>query len=152
MKNCCLWHLTPDQPEKIDDPLLELIIMIYLVNVTSDLIYREMIGTNDLKDAHFFQGPHVLKVAPLVERFGRDLAGFKKASENLGGELLDMGDAAYKFSPLPKTPLYYLLWEGDEEFEPRLSILFDRSIESHLPADAIWGLVNLVSNKLLISS
>lgn len=152
MENRYLWRLTPDQPEKIDNPLLELIIMIYLVNVTSDLIRREMIGTNDLKDAHFFQGPHVLKVAPLVERFGRDLPGFKKASENLGGEPLDMGDVAYKFSPLPKIPLYYLLWEGDEEFEPRLSILFDRSIESHLPADAIWGLVNLVSNKLLRSS
>jgi hypothetical protein len=109
-----------------------------------------MISANDLKDAHFFQGPHVLKVAPLVECYGKDPAGFKKASENLGGELLDMADAAYKFTPLPKIPLYYLLWEGDEEFQPRLSVLFDRSIERHLPADAIWGLVNIVSNKLLI--
>jgi len=45
--------------------------------------------------------------------------------------------------------LYYLLWEGDEEFEPRISVLFDRSIESHLSADAIWGLVALVSEALL---
>ena len=149
MENRCLWRLTPDQLEKIDDPLLELIIMIYLVNVTSDLIRREMIGTNDLKDAHFFQGPHVLKVAPLVERFGRDLAGFKKASENLGGESLDMGDVAYKFSPLPKIPLYYLLWEGDEEFKPRINVLFDRSIENVFAADAIWGLVNRVSLALI---
>ncbi|MBW1838075.1 MAG: DUF3786 domain-containing protein, partial [Deltaproteobacteria bacterium] len=57
---------------------------------------------------------------------------------------------AYKLSPLPKIPLYYLLWEGDEEFQPHLSILFDRSIESHLSADAIWGLVNLVSIRLLM--
>ena len=36
--------------------------------------------------------------------------------------------------------------------QPHLSILFDRSIESHLSADAIWGLVNLVSKELLKSS
>ncbi len=150
MENKCLWRLTPDKREKIENSLLELVILIYLLNVTSDLISGEMISANDLKDAHFFQGPHVLKVAPLVECYGKDPAGFKKASENLGGELLDMADAAYKFTPLPKIPLYYLLWEGDEEFQPRLSVLFDRSIERHLPADAIWGLVNIVSNKLFI--
>jgi len=151
MENRCLWRLSPDQREKIDHPLLELVILVYLLNVAPDLISREMVSANDLKDAHFFQGPHVLKVAPLLERYGRDLDGFKKASENLGGELLDMADAAYRFSALPKIPLYYLLWEGDDEFQPHLSILFDRSIERHLSADAIWGLVNLVSNKLLKS-
>ena len=44
---------------------------------------------------------------------------------------------------------HYLLWRGDEEFEPQLSVLFDRSIEDPLAADAIWGLVNLVSDFLL---
>ncbi|MGB6010717.1 MAG: DUF3786 domain-containing protein, partial [Desulfobacterales bacterium] len=92
-----------------------------------------------------------LKTGPILKLFGRDLAGFKKASESLDGEFLDLADAAYKFSPLPKIPLYYLLWEGDDEFEPHLSILFDRSIERHLSADAIWGLVNLVSNELLMA-
>ena len=145
----CLWRLKQDEREKIDHALLELVVLIYLLNATFDVISREMIGVHDLKDAHFFQGPHALKVAPLVERYGNDLEGFKKASENLDGEPLDMADSAYKFSPLPKTPLYYLLWEGDEEFQPNLSILFDRSIEKHLTADAIWGLVNLVSGRLL---
>lgn len=149
MENRCLWRLSLDQREKIEYPLLELVILVYLLNATPDLLSREMVSANDLKDAHFFQGPHALKVAPLVERYGRDLDGFKKASESLGGELLDMADAAYKFSPLPKIPLYYLLWEGDDEYKPHLSILFDRSIERHLSADAIWGLINLVSNQLL---
>ena len=149
VENRCLWRLGLDQREKIEYPLLELVILVYLLNATPDLLSREMVSANDLKDAHFFQGPHALKVAPLVERYGRDLDGFKKASESLGGELLDMADAAYKFSPLPKIPLYYLLWEGDDEYKPHLSILFDRSIERHLSADAIWGLVNLVSNQLL---
>ena len=42
-----------------------------------------------------------------------------------------------------------LLWQGDDEFKPRMSVLFDRSIEKTLAADAIWGLVSLVSYLLL---
>lgn len=147
----CLRRIYPDRSEKIDNSLLELVVLVYLLNVTHDLISREMIGVSDLKDAHFFQGPHTLKTAPVLKRYGGDLTGFKNAAESLDGEFLDLADAAYKFSPLPKIPLYYLLWEGDDEFEPHLSVLFDRSIERHLSADAIWGLVNLVSNELLMA-
>ena len=147
----CLRRIYPDRGEKIDNPLLELVVLVYLLNATHDLISREMISVSDLKDAHFFQGPHTLKTAPILKRYGRDLTGFKNAAESLDGEFLDLADAAYKFSPFPKIPLYYLLWEGDDEFEPHLSVLFDRSIEHHLSADAIWGLVNLVSNELLMA-
>jgi hypothetical protein len=149
IENRCLWRICPDRHEKIDHSLLELVVLVYLLNVTSDLIRREMISVSDLKDAHFFQGPHTLKKGPILKRYGRDLTGFKIAAKSLDGEFLDLADAAYKFSPLPKIPLYYLLWEGDDEFDPHLSILFDRSIERHFTADAVWGLVNLVSNELL---
>ncbi len=151
IENRCLWRLINGRQKKLDHPLLELVILVYLLNVTSELLSREMISVRDLKDAHFFQGPHALKVSPLLERYGKDLSGFKRAAETLGGEPMNMADAAYRLSPLPKIPLYYLLWEGDEEFQPSLSILFDRSIEHHLSADAIWGLVNLVSKKLLLA-
>ena len=151
IENRCLWRIYPDRREKIEHSLLELVILVYLLNVTHDLISREMISVSDLKDAHFFQGPHTLKTSPILKQYGRDLAGFKKAAESLNGEFLDLADAAYKLSPLPKIPLYYLLWEGDDEFDPHLSILFDRSVERHLSADAIWGLVNLVSNELLMA-
>jgi hypothetical protein len=87
-------------------------------------------------------------VRGVLERFGRDLKGFRKAAESLGGEAQNLADAAFRIPAFPKVPLYYLLWEGDDEFEPRISVLFDRSIESHLSADAIWGLVALTSESL----
>ncbi len=108
-----------------------------------------MVSVNDLKDAHFFQGPHELKTRPLLDRFGHDREAFVKASEKLGGQRVDLADAAFCFYPFPKVPVYYLLWEGDEDFAPTLSILFDKSIERHLAADAIWGLVNMVSDAIL---
>ncbi len=149
--NNCIKRRDDDRWEKIENSLLELVILVYLLHVTPSAPAGEMISVKDLKDAQFFQGPHTLKTTPVLERYGDDLAGFKLAAEKLDGEPVDLADAAYRLTPLPKIPLYYLLWEGDEEFKPNLSILFDRSIERHLSADAIWGLVILVSDALLLS-
>ena len=68
---------------------------------------------------------------------------------SLGGEPLDLADAAFAFLPLPRVPLYYLLWLGDDEFPPLFKVLFDRAIETCFSASGIWLLVNLVSSNLL---
>jgi hypothetical protein len=153
IENRCLKRLGETGWEITDDPLLELVTVMYLINV-NDIhpIGRDIVGVKDLKEGHFFQGPHALKTDSLLKRYGHDLNGFKQTAEYLEGEPRDMADAAYRLSPFPRIHLYYLLWEGDEEFEPRLTVLFDRSIENVLAADAIWALVNRVSTALLEGS
>ena len=137
--------------DRTDDPLLELVTLVYLNAVTSFYpLAREIVGPLDLKEGHFFKGPHVLKIEPLLERYGEDLEGFIRAARYLGGESVDMADAAFRLLPFPRVPLYYLLWRGDAEFPPRLSVLFDRSIERVFAADALWGLVSRVSTGLLV--
>ena len=149
----CLKRLEGDRWSKTDDPLLELVTVLYLINVTG--IYpmdKDIVGVKDLKEAHFFQGPHALKTEPLVRRYGTDLNGFNQAAEYLEGEPREMADTAYRLLPFPRVPLYYLLWKGDEEFEPQVTVLLDRSIENVLAADAIWALVNRVSTALLVGA
>ena len=125
--------------------------MTYLNQVQTVLpLDRDIVGLQDLKESHFFTGPHALRTETVRQRFGRDPAGFQRAVLSLEGRLVDMADTAGRLLPFPRIPLYYLLWEGDEEFKPRITVLFDRSIEKTLAADAIWGLVNLVSYWLLI--
>ena len=133
----------------IEDSLLELLCLLYLLNVGPQALHHELVSTLDLKDAHFFRGPHSVDVSPLLKRFGHDIAGFKKTSKSLDGELQDMADIAYKLPVFPKVPVYLLFWEGDDEFEPRISVLFDRSVEKFLSADAIWGTYNLVVRAML---
>ena len=136
--------------EVFDDPLLELAVVLYLITVQD--VYplgRDIVGPNDLKEGHFFRGPHEFKTAPLIDRFGNNPAGFRQAAAALSGEPVAMADAAFRLKPFPRVHLYYLLWEGDEEFPPRLTILFERSIEKVLAADAIWALVNRVSTALV---
>lgn len=125
------------------DPLLALVTVIYLKNVQQ--LYplgQDIVSERELKEGHFFTGPHLFRTDPLINRFGQDVAGFANACRTLGGSPLDMADAAFQLLPFPRLPLYLLLWAGDEEFKPRLRVLFDRPIESILPADAIWALVN----------
>ena len=138
--------------ETLSHPLLELLSLVYLLNAGPEGVSNEMVSVQQLKTSHFFQGPHQLNIDPLIRRFGNDAEGFKSAALNIGGELQNLADASFKILTFPKVPLYYLLWRGDEEFNPRLSVLFDGSIEKHLSADAIWGLVSLVSDALLKGS
>ena len=134
----------------LDDPLLELATLVYLNQV--DRIYpldRDIVGLQDLKESHFFVGPHELRTAGVLERYGTDPEGFRRAVAALDGRLVDMADAAGRLLPFPRIPLYFLIWFADEEFPARLRVLFDRSIEQVLPADAIWALVNRVARALV---
>lgn len=135
---------------ELDDPLTELIILLYFSSMHAFLpLRKDLIGPGDLKEAHYFTGEHVLPLAPVLERYGNDLQGFRRAAAYLEGQALDMADAAYRLYPFPRVPLTYLLWAGDEEFGPRFSVLFDRSIEEVFAAAAIWTLVKVVNNAIL---
>ena len=73
IENCCLKRKVNDKWAISDDPLLELVTVMYLINVTD--IYpvgRDIVGVKDLKEGHFFQGPHALKTDPLLKRYGSD--------------------------------------------------------------------------------
>ena len=150
IKDRCIKRLKNKSWIKTDDPLLELITLVYLNRVNSfHPLGKDIVSKNDLKEAHFFVGLHDLDLTALLERYANDIDGFKQAAEYLGGSPVKMADSAFMLFPFPRVPLYYLFWQGDEEFETRISVLFDRSIEEHFSASAIWGLVNLVSTALL---
>jgi len=144
-----VYRLLGEQRQAIENSLLELITIVYLLRVSETPLRRELIGVKELKDAHFFQGPHALNFSPLLARYGSDPEAFGEAAQRLGGHRVDIAETAYRFRSFPKIPVYYVLWAGDEEFPSNLSVLFDRSVENHMSADAIWGLVHLVNEKLL---
>ncbi|MBC8463816.1 MAG: DUF3786 domain-containing protein, partial [Deltaproteobacteria bacterium] len=96
-----------------NDPLRELLVLLYLLNAASHEIKHQMVSVKDLKDAHFFQGPHQLEIAPLLKKFGNDPAGFRRAAGKIGAKPLDLADIAFELMVFPKIPLYYLLWEAD---------------------------------------
>ena len=134
----------------VEDPLLELVTLVYLNQVNAIFpLDRDIVGLQDLKESHFFVGPHELRTAGVLERYGRDCEGFRQAVSALDGRLVNLADAAGRLLPFPRLPLYFLMWFADEEFPANLKVLFDRSIEQVRPADAIWALVNRVARALV---
>jgi hypothetical protein len=130
--------------------LLELTVLEYLTRV--ERLYpmrREMIGVDDLAENHYFHGRGRLRTSSLLARYGDDPKGLVAVGRHLGGHQETMADVAIRLNPFPRIPVFYLLWLGNVEFPPRISILFDRSIESALSAPAIWSLVTLCNYYLI---
>ncbi len=149
----CLMEIRDQGWEKLALPLLELTILEYFSRVDQlSPLGREMVSTDDLKDAHYFSGRSRLKKTSLLVRYSDDPNGFAGAGRCLDGRPEKMGDVAFRLNPFPRVPVYYLLWLGSGEFSPRISILFDRSIEDILSSPAIWSLVTLCTYYLLRAS
>lgn len=135
---------------RLNDPLLELITLLYFNRVSSlQPKGRGLLSTHDLKEGHFFKGPHALNLGPLLQRYQDNLDDFADAAITLKADRTDMADASFIFWPYPRIPIYYLLWKRDNEFKAEADVLFDVSIEHYLDAAGIWGLVNLVTRFIL---
>ncbi|MGQ9478183.1 MAG: DUF3786 domain-containing protein [Candidatus Bipolaricaulia bacterium] len=85
----------------------------------------------------------------LVRAFGNDLEGFKRAAFALGGEPLDLGDAAFSFRVLPRLLMAVVYWRGDEEFPPRATVLFEAATSHYLPTEGLAILGRWLCSKLI---
>lgn len=146
----CLKIRLDEHWQPLDDPMLELATLVYFNRVTA--LYpkgKTLVGVKDLKEATFFKGRYALELDLLLKRFKDDPPAFKRAAEYLNAETMDMADIAYMFLPFPRIPIYVLLWEKDKDFNAKIDVLFDISIDRCLNAPAIWALVNCVIHYIL---
>jgi hypothetical protein len=99
----------------------------------------------------FFQsrGPHAIPSAPLVERFGGDLAGFFQVGARLGAQRRPSGDGALAFQVFPGLPVEVILWGADEEFPAQVSFTVPSQLERFWQLDAVLGLMGLVVKEML---
>ena len=68
-----LLHIHSGNDIPLEDPLLELVTLTYLNRVDAVLpLDRDIVGLQDLKESHFFAGPHELQTDPVLERYGKD--------------------------------------------------------------------------------
>ncbi len=72
----------------------------------------------------------------LAREFGKEPSRLHSAAETLDARFLEgQGDLAFEVDVLPRVPLKVVLWQGDEEFAPSASILFDSSVEGYLDTE-----------------
>jgi len=130
-------------------PFFYLMVLAYLTEAKETKPTHTWISEKDLKGgATFFRGPHRLQVEELENLFGRHSEAFLDAGRKLGGSEILYGDRGFSLEVFPKVPLAFILWKGDEEFPPRIGVLFDSTIESHFALDVIWCMVAETSRRL----
>lgn len=92
----------------------------------------------------------------LAQRYGSDVAGFRRAAAALGGMLLDAApdgglappEAFFRFQALPRLAVAVQLWEGDEEFPGQVRVLFDAHAGRYLPTEDLSGIGDWLAHKL----
>jgi hypothetical protein len=94
----------------------------------------------------FFRGPHELPGDALGSAFGADAAKFRRVMGRLEGAAYDLGDLGARVHLFPRVPVWLGLWLADDEFPARVTFLFDRTADNHLPLDALWSGVMVLVN------
>lgn len=97
----------------------------------------------------FFPSFQNMSVKRLIQKFGNDIKQFEENALKLGGEEVKFGDKGYKFQVLPKVSICAVMWEGDEDFSPNASILFNPSIQYLMHIETVIGAGMCVAGKLI---
>jgi hypothetical protein len=128
----------------------ELCILTYLIN-SQDLPVADKLRTAQALPGgqFFFRGPHEFSTEKLEEVFGQCPERLYEVTDEFGAKRCGFGDASIELYVLPRVPLTILIWQGDEEFGSRASILFDETAAAQLPLDALWVAVDLAIKALV---
>jgi hypothetical protein len=128
----------------------ELCILTYLINSKDLPIADKLSAAQGLPGGQFFfRGPHKLPAEKLEEVFGQCPQRLYDITGKFGAKKCEFGDASIELYVLPRIPLTIVIWQGDEEFGARASILFDETAAAQLPLDALWAAANLAIKALV---
>ena len=139
---------SPDYPQA-----LEIIFLHYLISEGTKQPEGKLISYREIPGAMFYEPKFIQRaVNPIVKCFGKNPGKLIEIGELLGGVKSNEGDASVKINLLPYLPVTYIIWAGDDEFEPYGNILFDKTASGWLCAEdlvvaASLGAYELISSK-----
>ena len=110
----------------------------------------KLVVFRDLPGGYAYENAFVERaILPVGRVFSDRIKDFVAAAEALGGVKRQYGDVSVEIPALPRVPLTYVLWRGDEEFESSANILFDASAGSYLPTEDLAVLGELTTVRLI---
>ena len=119
----------------LDSFSLKLLCLLYLTHTDGARASGKWVAYRELPGGRFYE-PVVKRSVedPLAKAYENDTARFLEASEKLGGEQLELGDASWSFTLFPNVLMAFIVWQADEEFAARAQVIFDSSAPRHLSA------------------
>lgn len=130
-----------------------LMALVYLTKAKDIELAGKLVQAGQLRGGEsFFKGVHCLPVRELESRFGTSPEDLREACLALEGRPVRFGDVAMELKVLPRVPMTIVLWVADDEFPARVSILFDSTVQDHLPLDALLATLHTASKRILAYS
>ena len=128
----------------------KILILHYFGTADGTAMAKDHISFKEVREAMLYL-PNFEKraVAPLLGRFGANPEQILEPAQELGGWKEDMGDFAVTIPVFPRVPVTLVFWKQDEEFEARLTILFDRTVIRYLPTEDIVLSTQMMAYRLI---
>jgi hypothetical protein len=130
-------------PEKI-------LILHYLLTARGESLQQNPITFRQVPEGPFYYSAFIRRALdPLAQTFGDEPQGLLDCGYHLGAVPDELGDASITLKPLPRVPVTFVIWGGDDELPPQANILFDESIVSYLPTEDIAVLSSMIVYRLI---
>jgi len=141
------WGSSEPKPAEF---LKQLCLLAYLINAQDLALANKLVRPETLPSGQFFfRGLHSLPTEKLERAFGKCPERLHGVAEQFDAKRCEFGDASIELYVLPRIPLTIVIWQSDEEFPARASILFDQTAALHLPLDALGTAVSLAVEALV---
>ncbi|MBA4418214.1 MAG: hypothetical protein C0392_09945 [Syntrophus sp. (in: bacteria)] len=129
----------------------KIIILHYIVHASGIPLHTEQISYEDIGPGarHYLPVFEKRVAKPLVTAFGFNRDAFLEAGIALGAQEEVYGSASFTLNALPRIPVTFILWEGDEEFPPSIKILFNPTIAGYLPLEDIVVTSKLAATRII---
>jgi len=138
-----------DSEEEV--PIRDKILMLhYFTQAKGTPVTNKLIAFRELPEgANYFPTFAKRAIKPFLDHFGREPVWLIDAAEKVGGHKVDYGDVAVTINAFSYVPITLVLWQGNGEFTPEGSILFDSTISDYLFTYDITVLCETISWKLV---
>lgn len=116
---------------------VKIILLHYLIRASGRSLQNQWISFREIPEGGliYFQSFSNRVIHYLLSVFGKKPAMLLKAGTALGGTEFTCGDYGVQINVLPRLPVVFGLWSGDEEFLPRATVLFDATAPQYLPTE-----------------
>jgi len=129
---------------------IRLLVLAYLTGATETSLVGKWVSPMEFSggDLFFSSSAHNLNFAELLVTF-KSPEDFLSAGQKIGGKIDRVGDSSFVLRTLPRIPILFIYWAGDEELPSKISVLVDESARSHLAIDALWLAIRVSEKRLL---
>jgi len=138
-----------DKEIKIKEKIL---ILHYLNNAKKEDLTGDLIAYQEIPSARFYLSAFNARSRdPFIAAFGENPDKLLVVAQELfAAQMASMGDVSVTIQAFPKVPITLIIWQGDDEFPPNGTILFDSSIKDNLlSAEDISELVSMIVYPLI---